>query len=485
MAYKFKKTDIAIIVVLIIIAGGVLLRTGYVSDPRTPETPTIEFFQDDATDVLKVMSVSSETLWEHITIQGDCDRSGLGKYVVEGNTISKCEGTITLIFHPTGDVLGSWTFTAKEVLSESIILGSERVVNPEDEGKHYNKLLVSREWWYYTAIFNEDSDLPGWTVSISFNHMSRADLFLAYPDILFVAIHSPDGKEEYGGILERKRPLLGDYSFLKEPVLQASYSDDMFRVSFEKSFIQGQEPNWHVHIEGDNIDENDHKILMDLQFYAPSSPLWIHNNRLIQNTKANIASYVFIGCEVSGTVEIDGFNYNVEGVGHHEHTWASGIIGKGLIRGWDWCHMKLDNGWNIYYSNYYFLSQFKASREYKVNPLSTVLVTTDKGERITILDDVEINIMQSDKVFLLMNIPTETEITANPGASQILLKTFGIKLNLNIKADSTLDHIWKKATYVGMKIGRGDVSGKITWSDDNGDHNVDLNGISTIWNMRH
>ena len=484
MAFKLKKTDIAIIAVLIIIAGGVLLKTGYVSDPRKPETPTIEFFQDDSTDVLKIVSVSTEVLWEYITIEGDCDRSSLGKYIVEGNMITNCEGTITLIFHPTGDVLGSWTFTPKKVLPESIIPGSERVVNPEDEGKHYNKLLVSREWWYYTAIFNEDSDLPGWTVSVSFNHMSRTDLFFAYPDILFVTIHSPNGDKEYGGIIERERPILGDYSFLKNPVLQASYSDDMFRVSFEKSYVQGQEPNWHVHIEGD-VDENDHNILMDLQFFAPSSPLWIHNNRLIQYTNANIASYVFLGCDVTGKVEIDGFSYNVDGVGHHEHTWASGVISKGLIKGWDWCHMKLDNGWNIYYSNYYFLPQFKSSKEYKINPLTTILITNDKGEKITILDDVDIQILNSDKVFLLLNIPIETSISAKPSASQILLKSFDIKLNLNIKADNTLDHTWKRFSYVGMKIGRSIVTGKITWSDNKGDYSEDLKGISTSWNMRH
>jgi predicted secreted hydrolase len=313
--------------------------------------------------------------------------------------------------------------------------------------------------------------------------MARNDLYYLYPDILFVALHGPDG-EEYGGILERERPLLGDYSFIRDPVLQASYSDDMFRVSFEKSYAQGQEPNWHVHIEGDDIDEEDHKILMDLQFYAPSSPLWIHSNRPIQNSKANIASYVFIGCDVTGTVEIDGFSYNVEGVGHHEHSWASGVITKTLIRGWDWCHMKMDNGWNIYYSNYYFLPQVKLTKETKINPLSTLLVTTDQGEKITILDDMEISILQSDKIFPFLNIPVDTQISATSSTTQILMKTFKIHLDLNIKAENTLDHKWQRLAYVGMKIGRSIVSGTITWTDNNGDHNVELNGITTIWNMR-
>jgi hypothetical protein len=36
-----------------------------------------------------------------------------------------------------------------------------------------------------------------------------------------------------------------------------------------------------------------------------------------------------------------------------------------------------------------------------------------------------------------------------------------------------------------MKIGRNTVTGEITWSDDDGEHEINLNGIGTIWNMRH
>ena len=60
---------------------------------------------------------------------------------------------------------------------ESITMGYMRAVSPEDEGVHFDKLRISREWWYFTAVFDdENSELKGWTVTISFNHMAYGDL---------------------------------------------------------------------------------------------------------------------------------------------------------------------------------------------------------------------------------------------------------------------------------------------------------------------
>jgi predicted secreted hydrolase len=484
MNLKLRKIDAVIIVVLLIIAGVVLFRAGYVKDPRKPATPEIHFIQDDASKILRVEYVSTEVFWKDIRIQvdGDCDRSGLGERVVEGNEITQCEGTITLIFEPTGDVLGSWTFTPKEIPPESMIANSDRVATPEDQGPHYKKALVNREWWYYTVVFSDNCELAGWTATISFNYMARNDLFFSKPDLLFVYLNSPDGKK-YGGVVESERPLLGDYGILKKPVLQATSSDEGFRVTYEKSYVQGLAPNWHVHIEGSGIDEN-HNIVMDLQFFAPSSPVWTFGSRPIQNSKSNVASYVFLGCEVEGVVTIDGFNYNVNGIGHHEHTWASIFITKSLIHGWDWCQITLENGWNIYYCNYYFLPQIASAVERKVNPASTIFVTTDQGNKITILEDMEVRFLKSDQIFLLKNIPIETQISANPSNTQIILKTYNMKLNLNINAENTHDPIWKRFTNVGMKIGRAIVTGNMVWKDNYGDHDVKLEGIGTIWNMR-
>lgn len=477
MKHKFKKIDAVIIVALILIAGIVFFKAGYIPDPSKPETPKVYFDQDDVSNKLVVSYVAGDILWIDIEIYGSCDTSDLGKYVVKGNELIDCRGEINLIHKPTGENLGNWKFTEREELPVSLDI--DRAVSPEDEGPHYNQLLVSREWWYYTVVFADNCDLPGWTLTVSFNHMSRTDLFFLKPDILFVTLNSPDGKK-YGGIVEEDRPL----GILRQPTLQATSSSKGFKVSFDESFATGKAPNWHVHVEGENIDDK-HDIVIDLQFFAPSAPFWTYSSRLLDKSEGNIASYVFTGCEVTGTIKLDNLPFIVNGIGHHEHTWASGIISKALIRGWDWCHVTLENGWNIYYSNYYFLPQVQTTKIYKATPFAQLYITTDQGKSLTRLEDLTIEIAESDRLFLLVNMPIQTKISAVPKSSQILLSPYDINLDLNITADNTLEKTWKRFTYVGMKIGRTTVSGRITWSDEDGDHNIELNGIGTIWNMRH
>jgi len=166
MNYKLKQIDAIIIIALIVIAAIVLIRAGFVESPIDPETPIITFFQDDASKKLIVLETSSDVLWKDIKIQGSCDCSGLSKYIVEGDEISQCEGTITLTYTPTGALLGSWTFTPKEELPQTLQSPDERVVTPKDEGEHYKGTIGVREWWQYTVVFDQDSELAGWTLTI-------------------------------------------------------------------------------------------------------------------------------------------------------------------------------------------------------------------------------------------------------------------------------------------------------------------------------
>ncbi len=487
MNLKLRKIDIIIIVALIIMAAYVFHKSGYIQNPLEEKTPDIKFLQDEENFKIIVTYVSGDVKWNDINISGECDKSSLTTYVLKGDEITNCHGTITITYKRNGAVLGTFIFKEKEKLPDSIIGGNERSVSAEDEGPHYNKnlvnkILVSREWWYYTAVLNEG--LPGWTISISFNHMSRNDLFFKKPDILVVTLNGPNG-EIYGSITDRERPILG---LLKNPAFQATSSSKGFKVSFEDSYVEGKAPNWHIHIEGEHIDSSNHNIEMDLQYFAPSNPLWIFSNRLIDKSEGKIASYAFMGCEVSGTVKIDDLTYKVSGIGHHEHTWASGIILKALIRGWDWCHIRMDNGWEIYYSNYYLLPQTKSTKTSLINPLSSLVITTNQGETFTKLEDVDINILESDKSekkILPINFPRETKITGKTSSVQILLRSYNLKLDIDIKTDNVYQRVWGRLSNVGMSIGRATVTGKISWSDDDGKHLVDLNGIATIWNMRH
>lgn len=482
MKHKLKKIDVIIIAVLIIISAIVLFRAEILPKPGEEESPVIKFKLDDENKKLTVTYVSEEVKWTELQISGKCEKSNLGSIVIKGDMLTNCKGTITIIHIPTEEKYGPWTFSKDPNLPDSIITAEDRTVSPKDEGAHYkDSLFISREWWYYTVIFDENSQLPGWAATISFNHMSRDDLFFQKPDIMAVILHSPDGKE-YGGIVEKKRPILGDYAFLKEPSLQVSSSDKMFKVTFEDSYVQGSAPNWYLHVEG-KFDDND--ISMDLTFKSKSDPYWTYSSRLIDKSKSKIASYIFTGCSVKGKVNLDGLEFEVKGLGHHEHTWITGLLTSGIIRGWDWCHIKCENGYNIYYSNYYFTSQYKSEKTYKVNPFANVIVTQNNGKDLTLLNNIKIDIRDSDKLFLLLNMPNKISITAEPNLAQLGLKGTNTKLLLNLNSGQTFEKQWKRFAHVGMKIGRAEIDGSLSWTDNDGSYEIDLEGIGTIWNMRH
>ena len=478
MKLKMKKIDTVIIVIMIMIAGLVLYKVVYEPKKEKQDIPVIQFFQNEENKILIVRSISEKIFWNDIEIEGDCDKSSLGRYISEGDQITDCVGTITIKHKPSQTILSTYKFPVAPKLPTSFITGNMRDVSPEDEGVHFNTIANIREWWYYTVVFSEDCELAGWTATIGFCHMSWGDLRLTFkPDILVVTLHSPDGKE-YGGLINKQRKeILG---LLGSSTLEAHTPG--VDIKYEKSWVKGVAPEWHVHAEDGDIDK-ENEIVMDLDFFASSSPLWIQSNRLIDKGEGSIANYIFMGCEVTGEVIIDNLKYEVKGIGHHEHSWSPGVL-KFAVKGWDWCHMTLDNGWNIYYSKYSITREILSSSESKINPYASLIITTDNGETITNLDNIDITTLDSDKLFLLLKMPSELDISAKPSSTQILLKNYDLDLDIKIKSENTYKKTWKFPTYVGMKIGLNTVTGTIKWSDEDGNHEIELNGTGTIWNMR-
>ncbi|KYK29577.1 hypothetical protein AYK20_09705 [Thermoplasmatales archaeon SG8-52-1] len=474
-----RKINAIIVIIMILIAGYVLYMMGYISKPDSESIPDIIFDKDEENDILTVLSVSDdEILWYDIKIDGDCDQSTLGKYIQVGDQITDCIGVIKIYHRPTDTLLYTYKFEPAPKLPTSTILGNMRDVSPKDEGAHYKTILNLREWWYYTVVFNKDSELAGWAATIGFCHMAWGDLRLTFkPDILVVTLHSPDGKE-YGGLINKERKeILG---VIGSSTLEANTPG--VDLKYENSWAKGKSPKWHVHAEDKEIDK-DNDIVLDLDFFAPSYPYWVQSNALFDKGNGNIASYIFTGCEVTGEIILDGATYAVEGIGHHEHSWSLGVA-KFFIKGWDWCHMRFNNGWNIYYSKYYLTNQILDKKTSRINPYATIIITTDNGETLTLLEDIDITTQQTDTLFLLLKMPSRFTIKAKTSISQILLRSFNINLNIDIIADNTYDKTWKFPTYLGMKIGLSTVTGKIQWSDTDGDNEIELKGSGTIWNMR-
>lgn len=366
----------------------------------------------------------------------------------------------------------------------SFIPSFRRDVSPEDEGVHYDKIRITREWWYFSAVFNgENSELKDWSVAISFNHMARGDLIgTLKPDLLVVTLFGNNG-ETFGGMINKKRYL----GILNSGTLVASSPG--VNVEFEDSWAEGEYPNWHVHAEDEDIDDV-HEIVIDLDYHTTSLPIWTVGTRAFDKSKSSIANYLFTGCEVSGTVTIDGEEFIVNGTGHHEHSWSPNAVTKGSINGWDWFHMTLDNGWNIYASNFYPTPQVISSKLTKFNPFGTILITTDNGETITELKNLEFKITRADdQIFPFVKMPADFNIIARPSLnlihiiSQSLLFGTNTELDVDIEVKNAYNKVWKFPTYMGMKVGRCEIEGTLSWSND-GDHEIPVKGIGVSWSMR-
>ena len=102
-------------------------------------TPNIQFFKDSNAHTLTVAAVDpDDVLWSDIDVDGDCDTSGLGTYVVAGDVISSCYGTIEIRYIPTNSLLGVFDFGPEPVPSIQFVKDSSgrtltvAAVDPDD-----------------------------------------------------------------------------------------------------------------------------------------------------------------------------------------------------------------------------------------------------------------------------------------------------------------------------------------------------------------
>lgn len=92
---------------------------------------------DDYANTLTVaLAMPSDILWSDVDIDGTCDISGLGTYVVAGDVITNCYGTISLIYVPFNMDLGEFEFSAQS--SNGNLWG--QVFGYTDDGSNYRLL---------------------------------------------------------------------------------------------------------------------------------------------------------------------------------------------------------------------------------------------------------------------------------------------------------------------------------------------------------
>ena len=114
-----------------------------------------------------------------------------------------------------------------------------------------------------------------------------------------------------------------------------------------------------------------------------------------------------------------------------------------------------------------------------------MILTTDDGKTITSFSNINPEITEADdEIFTFVNMPLEILINAKPGLSQPILGTYDMSFDVDISVDNMYEQVWKFPTYVGMNIGRSMTTGTLRWTDDEGEHEIDVSGIGTLWSMR-
>jgi hypothetical protein len=134
-----------------------------------------------------------------------------------------------------------------------IIDSGRHILLLADEGVHKQS---RREWWYFNVFFNDpDSDLQGYSMIVSFNHMKFFDIRFLRPDNLFILLFDDSGMSYNFNTLNKRRG-----------TLQATGPG--VDVTFQNSWVKGSYPSWQIHVVND-----EKAFVADLNFTADFLPV--------------------------------------------------------------------------------------------------------------------------------------------------------------------------------------------------------------------
>ena len=108
-----------------------------------------------------------------------------------------------------------------------------------------------------------------------------------------------------------------DFSIRDQRRGTMKYSGPGVDVSFENCWAKGVYPEWEVHAE--NPSEN---FFVDLKYTADFIPVWVEGRASnLYKSGESSGDYYIARCHVEGTVNWDGKEYTVHGIGYHDHVW--------------------------------------------------------------------------------------------------------------------------------------------------------------------
>ena len=320
--------------------------------------------------------------------------------------------------------------------SSRTIDSGRHVLLPSDEGIHK---FSGREWWYFNVFFNDIySDLYNYSLIVSFNHMKFNDIRFLKPDNLFIFLYDPNGTN-YNFATENKR---------RGTLVAKTPGVD---VTFESSWAKGTYPSWHVH--GVNAQQG---FTVDLDYTADFLPVWVEGRSAnLPIAKYVAGDYYIPRCKVTGTITWNGRQYNVSGMGYHDHVWERNVP-RFITKGWDWANIHFDNGWEMYLSKFII----RAPR----NPYSGAIIISPNNRNLTEFNKFTITFTETAS-------PQGLPFMTYPKKFHLEAQRDDMVLKLDVDIYNICQNVFKRAR-TGLFEGPCRVTGTFSWSG----YTVELHG---------
>ncbi len=331
--------------------------------------------------------------------------------------------------------------------TERTIDSGRHTLTQDDETMHK---VTKREWWYFNVFFNDpDSDLPDWSMIISFNKMSPLDMRFVKRDNLFVILYDDQGTNYDFSTFDKRR---GTFEMNSPGV----------NLQFENSWAKGTYPNWEVHAEN-----KEKQFTVDLQYTADFTPIWVMGRSSnLGFLKFLAGDYYIPRCFVNGTMTWEGKEYRISGTGYHDHVWENNVP-RFVTKGWEWFNLHFDNGWEMYLSKFIL-------RTPKDHYAGAIILSPNTK------DLVEFKFFEVS--YLENSHPSGIPLMKYPKKYLVVAEHDEMRLELEIDIYNTAELVWP-ASRIGMFEGPCRVTGTLSWPG----YTVDLNGygMSEITRVRY
>jgi hypothetical protein len=280
---------------------------------------------------------------------------------------------------PTIEVTDRWTGTGRadqEIISPP----------PHEDGWHPSALRGMFEHWYFDARLDDGHTIVGF--------LQTAELLTKKPGVE-LHVYKPDGTR-----IEIRR---------RYPAAAARASTEGCQVQVGANRVTTDYPAGGLPVHNLLLDEDG--VRFDLQF-AAEVPAWKPGEGRTDYGTRDYFAWV-VGApraRVSGTIAYEGSEFEVGGIGYHDHNWGVGNMGR-IVDHWYWGRVYADEFTLVY-------ADVTAREKYGSHASTPVMLAFE--DRI-VLSTGEVTVETGPEVFnAVANHAYPSHLTLRSGADMVL-----------------------------------------------------------------